>query len=102
MARLSSPKTVAVIGAGPAGLAAAYQLSKKGGEVPVFEASGAVGGLARTIDLWGQKVDPGPHPFFSSDTRVNKAWLEIIAAAYAIWKPRTPIYYHRRLLFYPP
>src|SRR5947209_5070555 len=101
MDRLSAPKTVAVIGAGPAGLAAAYQLSKKGGEVHVFEASGAVGGLARTIDLWGQKVDLGPHRFFSSDPRVNKVWLEIIGDDYEMVNRLTRIYYHGRFFFYP-
>ena len=101
MDRLSSPKTIAVIGAGPAGLAAAYQLSKKGGEVHVFEASGAVGGLARTIDLWGQKVDLGPHRFFSSDPRVNKVWLEIIGDDYEMVNRLTRIYYNGRFFFYP-
>ncbi|HEX5814889.1 MAG TPA: FAD-dependent oxidoreductase, partial [Methylomirabilota bacterium] len=53
---------VAVIGAGPAGMTAAYELSKTPGtEVTVFEASPQVGGLAKTIELWGQRVDLGPH-----------------------------------------
>ena len=43
---------VAVIGAGPAGLACAYQLTKAGVGTDVFEASGCVGGLARSFDLW--------------------------------------------------
>ena len=63
---------VAIIGAGPAGITAAYQLAKSGAQVEVFEASDAVGGLSRTIDLWGQKVDLGPHRFFSNDPRVNE------------------------------
>ena len=50
-------KKVAVIGAGPAGMTAAYQLSKEGHQVTVFESENAVGGMAKTIDLWGQKID---------------------------------------------
>ena len=72
---MSNKKRVAVIGAGPAGITAAHELSKKGYEVHVFEASGHVGGLSRTIDLWGQKIDLGPHRFFTTDTKVNEAWL---------------------------
>ncbi len=67
-----SKKKVAVIGAGPAGITAAYELAKAGVEVHVYEAGPRVGGLAQTIELWGQKVDIGPHRFFSNDTRVNK------------------------------
>ncbi len=53
--------SVAVIGAGPAGLTAAYALAKGGIDVEVFEAGNSVGGLARSIQLWGQSVDLGPH-----------------------------------------
>jgi protoporphyrinogen oxidase len=44
---------VAILGAGPAGLTAAFQLANAGVEVEVFEASGTVGGLARSFPLWG-------------------------------------------------
>ena len=70
---------VAVIGAGPAGITAAYQLAKQGIEVEVFEASGSPGGLAKTIELWGQRVDTEPSaPVFSRDRRVNELWLEVV------------------------
>ena len=75
---------VAVIGAGPAGITAAYQLAKGGADVEVFEAGNAVGGLSRSIDLWGQKVDLGPHRFFSQDPRVNKLWLEVAGGDYRL------------------
>ena len=42
-----------------------------GAEVVVYEAGDAVGGMARSFDLWGQRVDLGPHRFFSHDDRVN-------------------------------
>ena len=92
---------VAVIGAGPAGLTAAYELAKTGITVEVFEASSSVGGLAKTLTLWNQKVDLGPHRFFSSDPRVNKVWLEIVGQDYKIVERLTRIFYKNRLFLYP-
>ena len=57
-------KKIAVIGAGPAGLTAAYQLTKAGLLVDIYEAGPSVGGMAKTISLWGRNVDLGPHRFF--------------------------------------
>ncbi|MCS7211240.1 MAG: FAD-dependent oxidoreductase [Chloroherpetonaceae bacterium] len=95
------PKRVAVIGAGPAGMTAAYCLAKKGYEVDVYEASPSVGGLAKTIELWNQKVDLGPHRFFSSDTRVNSLWLEVVGQDYDMVDRLTRIYYKRKFYYYP-
>jgi protoporphyrinogen oxidase len=92
---------VAVIGAGPAGMTAAYQLAKAGMGIEVFEASRSVGGLAKTISLWGQRVDLGPHRFFSSDRRVNELWLEVVGKDYDIVDRLTRIYYEGRFYFYP-
>lgn len=92
---------VAVIGAGPAGITAAYQLAKAGCQVEVFEAENAVGGLARSIDLWGQRVDLGPHRFFSSDPRVNGLWHEVLGNDYRMVDRLTRIYYNRRFFHYP-
>jgi len=92
---------VAVIGAGPAGITAAYQLSKRGVDVDVFEASAEVGGLARSFSLWGQRVDLGPHRFFSQDRRVNELWLEVVGRDYAMVDRITRIYYRGRFFRYP-
>jgi protoporphyrinogen oxidase len=92
---------VAIIGAGPAGLTAAYELSEAGVKVEVFEASGQVGGMARTFELWGQKVDLGPHRFFSSDMRVNKLWLKVVGQDYRMVDRLTRIYYRGRFFNYP-
>ncbi|TNE72194.1 MAG: FAD-dependent oxidoreductase [Bacteroidetes bacterium] len=94
-------KKVAVIGAGPAGITAAYELTKKGFEVHVYEASEHVGGLSRTIELWNQKVDLGPHRFFSTDTKVNKAWLEVVGRDYKMVDRLTRIYYKKKFYYYP-
>jgi protoporphyrinogen oxidase len=92
---------VGVIGAGPAGMTAAYELSKKGVHVDVFEASGSVGGMAKTIPLWNQRVDLGPHRFFSSDPRVNSVWKEIVGDDYDLVDRLTRIYYGGRFFYYP-
>ncbi|MBI2425137.1 MAG: FAD-dependent oxidoreductase [Candidatus Hydrogenedentes bacterium] len=92
---------VIVIGAGPAGITCAYELCKAGVEVKVFEASGAVGGLARSISLWNQTVDIGPHRFFSSDARVNRLWLEVVGQDYRMVDRLTRIYYRKRFFSYP-
>ncbi len=92
---------VAVVGAGPAGITAAYQLAKGGAKVEVFEAGDAVGGLCRSIDLWGQKVDLGPHRFFSQDPRVNQLWLEVAGPDYRMVDRLTRIYYQKRFFEYP-
>ncbi|UKN03642.1 FAD-dependent oxidoreductase [Paracrocinitomix mangrovi] len=94
-------KKIAVIGAGPAGITAAYELSKKGHEVEVFEASPDVGGLSKTIDLWNQKVDLGPHRFFSNDTKVNQVWLEVVGKDYRMVDRLTRIYYKKKFYYYP-
>lgn len=98
---MTKTKTVAVIGAGPAGITCAYQLAKAGVEVHLYEAAPQVGGLAKTIELWGQKVDLGPHRFFSDDTRVNKLWLEVAGRDYRMVDRLTRIYYKNKFYYYP-
>lgn len=92
---------VAVIGAGPAGLTTAYILTKKGIETHVYEAGNKVGGLAKTIELWNQKVDLGPHRFFSMDARVNNLWLEVVNSDYRVVNRLTRILYENNFFYYP-
>ena len=92
---------VGIIGAGPAGLTAAYQLSKEGVNVDLYEASSSVGGLSKSIDLWNQRVDLGPHRFFSTDRKVNEFWLEIVESNYSMVERLTRIYYDKKFFNYP-
>ncbi len=96
---------IAVIGAGPAGMTAAYEISKQLGEkvsiLDVFEKSDKVGGLAKSIELWEQRVDLGPHRFFSHDTKINALWLEVVKDRYDIVNRQTRIYYKKRFFDYP-
>jgi len=92
---------VGVIGAGPAGITAAYELSKRGVEVEVFEATATAGGMAKSISLWGRRVDLGPHRFFSTDRRVNSLWLEVVGKDYEIVNRLTRILYKKKFYAYP-
>jgi protoporphyrinogen oxidase len=92
---------IAVIGAGPAGMTAAYALTKVTPHVDVYEASGAVGGMARSFELWGQTVDLGPHRYFSRDRRVNELWLEVVGKDYSMVNRKTRILYKGRFFNYP-
>jgi protoporphyrinogen oxidase len=97
---------IAVIGAGPAGITAAYELSKaipegKVTQLDLYEISSGVGGLSRSIRLWDQIVDLGPHRFFSQDTRVNKLWLEVVEDNYDIVNRQTRIFYKKSFFDYP-
>ena len=95
------PSSVAVIGAGPAGLAAAYKLQTSGVNVTLYEASDSVGGMAKSFDLWDQIVDLGPHRFFSSDRRVNEFWINAVDHEYVMVKRLTRIYYNKKFFSYP-
>ena len=76
-------------------------MTKAGIETDVFEASEAVGGLAKTIELWNQRVDLGPHRFFSRDARVNKLWLEVVGDNYSMVDRLTRVLYNNKLYRYP-
>ena len=93
---------VGIIGAGPAGMTAAYELVKSEDmSVDLVEISKEVGGMARSIELLGQIVDIGPHRFFSNDTRVNKLWLEVVCTEYKMVDRITRIFYKGRFFDYP-
>jgi protoporphyrinogen oxidase len=68
-----------IIGAGPAGLTAAYELLKRSDIIPVIlEKSGDIGGISKTINYKGNRMDIGGHRFFSKSDRVMNWWLNIL------------------------
>ena len=72
-------KTAIIIGAGPAGLTAAYELVKNTDIKPlVFEASNDIGGISKTVNYKGNRIDIGGHRFFSKSDTVMKWWNEIL------------------------
>ncbi len=73
-------KRVVIIGAGPAGLTAAYELTKHPQyAVTVLETDGVAGGISRTVNANGNRMDLGGHRFFSKDERVMNWWFSIFA-----------------------
>src|SRR5262245_29548311 len=93
---------VAIIGAGPAGLTAAYLLSKKNVPVTVLEADPVyVGGISRTAQYKGYHFDIGGHRFFSKSKEVEDLWTEILPDD-MLDRPRSSrIYYRGRFFSYP-
>jgi protoporphyrinogen oxidase len=99
---LPSPLKAIIIGAGPAGLTAAYQLSKHGQAVVVLEGdSEYVGGISRTVNYKGFHFDIGGHRFFSKSREVEDLWTEI-AGDNMLERPRSSrIYYRGKFFNYP-
>jgi len=75
-------KTVLIVGAGPAGLTAAYELIKNGSfNIIVIESLDIPGGLSRTINYKGNRIDIGGHRFFSKSDKILSWWLKILPLA---------------------
>ncbi|MBQ7208875.1 MAG: NAD(P)-binding protein [Lentisphaeria bacterium] len=74
------PKRVVIIGAGPAGLTAGYELLRRSQDfsVTILEESSEIGGLSRTVFHNGNRMDIGGHRFFSKDPEVNAMWQELM------------------------
>lgn len=73
------PKTAIIIGAGPAGLTAAYELVSRTDIVPiVLEQSADLGGISKTVNYKGNRMDIGGHRFFSKSDRVMEWWLDMM------------------------
>ena len=95
-------RPVVVIGAGPAGLTAAYQLSKAGRAAIVLEADDVVGGISRTVERDGWRFDIGGHRFFTKVQPVEDLWHEILPADDFLLRPRmSRIYYEGKFYDYP-
>lgn len=73
-------KTVVIVGAGPAGLSAGYEILKNSDEydVIILEKSGNIGGISRTVCHNGNRMDIGGHRFFSKDENIVNWWLDIL------------------------
>ena len=74
-------KKVVIIGAGPAGLTAAYSLLKnnsKDYEVIILEQENIIGGISKTVEFNGYRIDTGIHRFFTKNKQVEKIWEELL------------------------
>ena len=79
---MAQKQSVVIIGGGPAGLTAAWELVKKGGaeqyDVTVLEETGEFGGISRTVKHNGNRMDIGGHRFFSKDDRIMDWWKDVL------------------------
>ena len=90
-----------IIGAGPAGLAAAYELSRLKLPAIVFERDQVVGGLARTVEHRAYRFDIGGHRFFTKSRLVAEMWREVLGEE-LLERPRlSRIYYREKFFDYP-
>jgi len=93
---------VVIIGAGPAGLTAAYQLSKQNIASTVLESDNVVGGISRTATADGWRFDIGGHRFFTKVQPVEDLWFEILGPDDFLRRPRmSRIYYRGKYYDYP-
>jgi protoporphyrinogen oxidase len=99
---MTSPQKAVVIGAGPAGLTAAYLLAKQGFPVTVLETDPVyVGGISRTVQYKGFHFDIGGHRFFSKSKEVEDFWTEILGDD-LLDRPRSSrIFYNGKFFSYP-
>ncbi len=94
-------KPVVIIGAGCAGLTAAYELCKVGVESVVLEKDNTIGGLARTVDYKGYHFDIGGHRFFTKIKAVEDMWDEVLGSDFLKRDRLSRIYYNKRFYYYP-
>ncbi len=93
---MAAKKRAVIIGAGPAGLTAAYELVRKSDiEVVVLERTQLMGGIACTVNYKGNRIDIGGHRFFSKSDRVMEWWLDILPMQAAA-DGEAEITYHRK------
>jgi protoporphyrinogen oxidase len=97
----SEPRVV-MIGAGPAGLTAAYELCKSGVQAVVLDKDQKVGGISKTVEYKGYRFDIGGHRFFTKVKEVEDMWREVLFEAdFLHCKRLSRIYYNKRFFYYP-
>lgn len=90
-----------IIGGGPSGLAAGYEITRHGGRVTVLEKLESVGGLSRTIARDGCLYDIGPHRFFTKNEEVHQLFVDIVAEDLLRVPRLTRIFFKNRFFNYP-
>ena len=97
----SLERKVVIVGAGPAGLTAAYELSKHKVPAVILEADNTVGGISRTVNYKGYLFDIGGHRFFTKWAEVNPIWREVLGDKF-LERPRlSRIFYRKKFFYYP-
>ena len=96
-----SKEPVVIVGAGPAGLASAYEFIRAGIRPLVLERADKVGGLARTEEYKGCYFDLGGHRFFTKSEKINQLWREMLGGDLLKVPRKSRIYHQGRFLKYP-
>ena len=97
-----APKQVVILGAGPAGLTAGYELMKHQARVIVLEQDAHyVGGISRTVERNGYRFDIGGHRFFSKSQEIEDLWTEVLGADLVTCGRLSRIYYKGKYFDYP-
>jgi protoporphyrinogen oxidase len=95
-------RDVVIIGAGPAGLTAGYELAAAGRSLVVLEKDGLVGGIARTVSHNGYLFDIGGHRFFTKVDMIDALWREMLEPDEWVTCARlSRIFYNKRFFYYP-
>ena len=92
---------VAIVGAGPAGLCAGYELSKRGIRPILVEKGEIAGGLSRTESYRGYRFDVGGHRFYTKALAVEQIWHEVLGDDLLVRQRLSRIYYNGRFYPYP-
>ena len=93
---------VCILGAGPAGLGAAQELTRSGvTDILIVDRNHQVGGLARTEHLGGGRFDVGPHRFFTKNSEVNRIWHQALGDDFQPGQRLTRIFYNQKFFSYP-
>jgi protoporphyrinogen oxidase len=98
---VKDPGHVVILGAGPAGLAAAHELTLNGAKVTVLERNDYVGGLCRTVKYKGYKFDLGGHRWFTKNEDLNTWFRRLMGDEIVMVDRISRIYYGGKYFFYP-
>jgi protoporphyrinogen oxidase len=98
---MKEQQPVVIIGAGPAGLTAGYELGKHGMKSVVLEQADRVGGISRTETYKGYRFDIGGHRFFTKIGEVQQIWYEILGKEFIKVPRLSRIYYQGKFYNYP-
>ncbi|HEX3357005.1 MAG TPA: NAD(P)/FAD-dependent oxidoreductase [Tepidisphaeraceae bacterium] len=98
---MGEKEQILIIGAGPAGLTAAYELSRHGHTGTIIEADDVVGGIARTVERDGYRFDIGGHRFFTKVVEIEKLWDEMLGEPMLLRPRMSRIYYGGKFYDYP-